>query len=92
MNHFQKQSVIILIQGIEQQLALLKTLVAMKTGDGMPEEVVRKRPVTDVRYTSAEEDKMLAEMLDLPEDKELSFVQDIFKQASEEKNLNDGVK
>lgn len=90
MNNIQKQSLMIIIQGMEHQLQSLKSLLFLKDGE---QEEVRTQPARSMGryYTSAEEDRMIEEALEAPQDKEELLLQNVFKQAQEKKNLDGSI-
>lgn len=86
MDRIQKQSLVILIQGIKQQLSALEGLLTLTTPaeKAVDEQVVAQKSRSLLqRYTNAEDDRLIAEALAIPKDFEMNMVQDIFNEAAQ---------
>lgn len=81
MNHVQKQSILIVLQGIEQQVQALKNLITITTGE--PEKTLPRSEYSG-RYTSEDDDKMIAAALEIdPAEVEKDmFIKDLMEEAA----------
>lgn len=82
MNFVQKQSILLIIQGLEAQLSALKNIVALNDTKEEIQQV--KNTPRRAHYLSPEEDRELENALKIEDTKDI-FLQDIFKEAQEKK-------
>lgn len=82
MTPIEKQSLIILINSIEQQIASLKSILCLA-----PENVSRGTSRIDAvsQFTDDSDDAKIEEALRIEEDKQQNFLQDLVQQATAEK-------
>ena len=88
MNRVQKQSIIIMINSIEQQLSALKGLLCMEVDEGqsmakLVKEDVRRfsgSPLT----TNEEEDSLIEKAIMVPDDERDIFMEDLLGEARKE--------
>lgn len=85
MKHIQRQSLIILINSIEQQIASLKSILSLS--DERVSKTNASEVYTSQSYTDEADDLLIEQALQFEQDKEEIFLQDLAKQAAQG-NLN----
>lgn len=81
MDHGKKQALLIMISSIEAQLLAVKQLISI--GDQKSGGAISNPEKSDLGYTTDEEDKVLEEAMQIPQDGKDVFMQDVFKLAQQ---------
>lgn len=84
MDRFQKQSIIMMITNIEQQLANLRQLVGMTSSGDTGVRSPRETAPRSDHFTTPDEDKEIADVLGFEEDERDVFLHDLVNRSREQ--------